>query len=392
MDRYHDSARPDAGPGDALLREVDRQRVWRTHSARDERTQQRNSRRRWIINAGAAPSTTPMWTSRRGWLAGLTAWTETTAGRAALERNKLRAPLLLRVAEVLAAHADHGTGRHCAATNATVARAARCSPRTVTTVRATLREADLAVEIRRGTGSAMTPHCRRRPSVWHLVSRQVPVDKTRVCHLPPSLCDWRLSHLGNTSPSVRARPPQMKSSPRQNGQRRNAPRPLALQMLAAQLVAGSVGLNTVHPGHICDALTRSGLALGTWTAPRILRSLNADMRATGWSWPDHIARPGAFLASRLQRLAQAPPASTETRTIPDKRPRTAETPPPASAKSRTAAMAYFRTHRRSTGPGETTPGGGVGAPVQKTHEAAVDGHCPPTPTVDQEHRDLQVTQ
>jgi hypothetical protein len=287
-----------------------------------------------------------MWTSRRGWLSELAAWTETTAGSAILAANSLRPALLLRVAEALADHADHASGRHCAVTNATIASVVRCSPRTVTTVRTVLREADLAVEIRRGTGSAKTPQCRRRPSLWHLISRAQPVDNARICDLPPSLCDRRLTHVGKRSPSVRTRPPT-KNSSKPTSQRRTAPRPLRLQQIAAAVVAGCIGLDAVHPGHICQALTRSGLDLTAWTAPQILAALNADMHETGWSWPNRIERPGAFLATRLRRLPPRPPAVT-----PPAKPAPAvddQAPAPASAATRAAAIVYFRTHRFGDG-------------------------------------------
>jgi hypothetical protein len=343
MDRYHGSARPDTGPEDALFRDLKRAARQQVRAARK---QLRDNRRQWIVLAGASPTTTPMWTSRRGWLSELDAWTDTTGGAAVLAAKRLRPALLLRVAETLADHADHASGRHCAATNATIASVAGCSARTVTTVRAVLRDAGLAVEIRRGTGSAMTPQCRRRPSVWHLISRAQPVDNARVCDLPPSLCDRRLSHVGKRSPSVRTRPPT-KNSSKPHGQRRRAPRPLRLQQLAAAIVAGSIGLDAVHPGHVCDALLRSGLDLTAWTAPQILAALNTDMHETGWSWPNRIERPGAFLASRLRRLSPRPLVITR----PAKLTPVAEHPasPPASAATRAAAIAYFRTHRFGDG-------------------------------------------
>ena len=343
MDRYHGSARLDTGPEDALIRDLNRAARQQVQAARK---QLRDNRRHWIVVAGAAPTTTPMWTSRRGWLSELAGWTETTAGSATLAANKLRPALLLRVAEALADHADHASGRHCAVTNATIASVVRCSPRTVTTVRTVLREANLAVEIRRGTGSAKTPQCRRRPSVWHLISRAQPVDNARICDLPPSLCDRRLSNVGKRSPSVRTRPPS-KNSSKPNSPRHRAPRPLRLQQTAAAVVSGCIGLDAVHPGHICEALIRSGLDLTAWTAPQILAALNADMRETGWSWPNRIERPGAFLAARLRRLPPRPLAVT-----PPAKPAPAvddPAPPPASAATRAAAIAYFRTHRFGDG-------------------------------------------
>jgi hypothetical protein len=169
------------------------------------------------------------------------------------------------------------------------------------------------------------------------------VDNSRVCDLPPSPCDRRLTHVGKRSPSARKRPPS-KNSSNPTSHRQRAPRPLKLQQLAAAVVAGSIGLNAVHPGHICDALSRSGLNLTAWTAPEIIQALNADMHKTGWSWPNHIERPGAFLASRLRRLPP-PPLTVTPR---EKPPHAAENPlPPASATTRAAAIAHFRAHRSS---------------------------------------------
>ena len=90
----------------------------------------------------------------------------------------------------------------------------------------------------------------------------------------------------------------------------------------------------------------------------MIHYVNADVRATARSWPDHIERPGAFLASRLRRLPRTPSAPTVTRPIPENR-LCASAPPPASAATRAAAIAYFRAHRRSgtaglaSGAGET---------------------------------------
>ena len=78
-----------------------------------------------------------MWGSRESWLADVDAWAHTGAGREVLARLNVRPAMLLRVADVLASHADHASGRHCrGAANAAAARAAHCSPRTVTTARA----------------------------------------------------------------------------------------------------------------------------------------------------------------------------------------------------------------------------------------------------------------
>jgi hypothetical protein len=343
MDRYHGSARPDSGLDDALNRDLSqRQRI---HCARAARKRLRDKRRQWIIGVGATPSTTPMWTSRQGWLDEVAVWTETKAGQSELDHSKLRPALLLRVAHAVAEQADHASGRHCAATNATIARAAHCSERTVTTVRRILREAGYAVEVRRGTGSALTPRSRRRPSVWHLVSRKQPVDDAAVCDLPPSLCDRRSPYVGRTSPSTRTRLPPRRSSTPKTGTLRT-PRPLGVQKMAAAIIAGSLGLGSGHPGHICDALTRSDLELSAWTAPQILNALNADMRRMGWCWPNQIENPGAFLAMRLRRLPVRPserPLLTPKSVVLAAEP---SATPPASAASRAAAKALFRDSER----------------------------------------------
>jgi hypothetical protein len=253
----------------------------------------------------------------------------------------VRSSLLLRVCEVLAAHADHGSGRHCAVTNAVAAAAADCSTRTVTTVRRLIAQAGLAIEVRRGTGTAHTPTRQRRPSIWHLVSRRKPVHNHALFHLPPSRRDRRITPVKKNSPSGRTRPPRKSASPQKQPK---APRPLGLQRLAAAVIARSVGLSHVHPGHICDALTRSGLDLDAWSAQQLTSALNADMRARGWSWPNRIEKPGAFLASRLRRLPERPePAAIPAATAPI----AADIAPsaPASAATRAAARAYFQQNR-----------------------------------------------
>ena len=346
MDRYHDSACPKSGLDGALIRDAPRSRQNRSAPQRLVRRPHRCQRRRWIVDAGSSPATTPRWTSRHGWLDALASWADSTAGHACLADHHLRPALLLRVAEALADSADHADGRHCAATNATIAAAAQCSVRTVTTVRTVLRAAGYAVEVRRGTGSAATPSARRRPSVWHLVSRAEPVDKPAVCDLPPSLCDGRFSYVPNESPSDRPRPPS-NNRPKTGPFTPRAPRPLPVQRLAAQVIAGSVGLGATHPGRICDALTRSGLDLDAWTAPQILQALNHDMRITGRTWPDRIDNPGGFLAMRLKRLPKAPVVHQRSECAP-KLTTPELTAPPASAAGRAEAIAYFRTHRLRT--------------------------------------------
>jgi len=72
------------------------------------------------------------------------------------------------------------------------------------------------------------------------------------------------------------------------------------------LVRDCHGLDRGHVGAVCDAITAAGIDPTVWSVRTIRDRLDTDMRARGWSWPDRIDRPGAFLASRLRRLEWRP--------------------------------------------------------------------------------------
>lgn len=280
-------------------------------SARLELADYRLRRRNWIVAAGVVAATTPMWTSRTSWTCEVAGWAASAAGRHMLRRVHLTQRLFTQVTAALARFADGSTGRHCAVTNARVARAAGCSPRTVTTVRGVLAAAEFAVEVRRGTGSASTPVHQRRPSVWHLTSRRQPVDRTEICDLPRSRRVTGSVPVGSTPPSEAHSAPQQDQSLRKRRRRRHTPRPLHTQRLAGWLASTSTGLGarTGHHvvGQLCDALQASHLDLPAWTGPQLVDALNHDMKNRGATWPDQIARPGPFLAQRLRHLPAQPP-------------------------------------------------------------------------------------
>lgn len=288
--------------------------------SRSARAEARQARREWIVRVSekadeANEAPVPMWTSRKGWLTELSAWLATDEGLAECARLHIRPDRVLRAAMVLAAHADHGSGRHCAVTNATVAQGAGCSERTVSTVRKVLSAAGLAVLIRQGHGSPDSARGAWRPAVWHLISRPKPVDNAvgggAVCDLPPSRRDRRVSPERSSSPSARERARRPKSNPPQTspkrGQRRCAPRPLHVQLLAADLVREApLSFGHGHIGQICDALMASGLDLASWTGKSLMQALDADTKARGWNSPKRVERPGAFLLARLQLLPTRP--------------------------------------------------------------------------------------
>lgn len=272
-------------------------------------------RREWVQRAGACTPRAPMWTSRAGWLDGLRQWAQSPAlGQlCAEERVSITAATLLSIATVMAEHADHATGRHVAVTRATIAGKVGCDVRTVTAAWRVLRVSQWAVEAQRGHGSANTPSIGRRPSVYHLVPRRearpVPRPVVHDFHLPPSGGVGLSSPVGSYSPSERASAPAKRicDKTRQTRPWRRTARPLAVQRLAAGLVAITHGLDRAHIGAICDALTATGIDPDVWSARAVNDKLNADMRARGLTWPDHIANPGAFLHSRLRRLSWSPP-------------------------------------------------------------------------------------
>ena len=234
------------------------------------------------------------------------------------ERVSITAATLLSIAAVMAEHADHATGRHVAVTRATIADKVGCDVRTVTAAWRVLRASQWAVEAQRGHGSTNTPSVGRRPSVYHLVPRREPRSVTRPVvhdfHLPPSGGVDLSSPVGSYSPSARCAHAHNQSFTPKRRHWRAKPRPLALQRLADELVGNDHGrepicrgMQRVHLGVICDALTAARIDPAVWSARAIQNALNADMRARGATWPDRITNPGAFLASRLRRLSWSPP-------------------------------------------------------------------------------------
>lgn len=262
----------------------------------------RQRRRAYIEAAGAVPATTPMWTGRAAWLADAQLWA-LGDGAAAL-RGRMRAQVFLDLCAVAARYADSATGRNMAATAETLAREAGGSERAVSRWRALLAESGMGVLARQGSGGGGRPN---RVPVWHLVSRPAAAEP-RTGDLPPSRRDRRLSRVKNHSPSAQARtkppstPPE-KSPPRRRRALQRPPRPLELQRLAATLVARSHGLHRGHIGSVCDAISGAGIDPAAVTAAQIRGALDEDMRETGWSWPDRIERPGAFLRYRLSRVS-----------------------------------------------------------------------------------------
>ncbi len=251
-----------------------------------------------------------MWTSRDGWLTAVSAWAHAPGFAACCDASRVSVTpaTVLAVARVMADHADHATGRHCAVTRATIAERIGCDPQTVTRVWRVLRVAGWAIEAQRGHGSATTPAVGRRPSVYHLVPRRAVTPVVGNVYLPPKAGSCSLTPVGSSSPSAHGRAWELPSIGKRH-RRQGAeppPRPLPVQRLAAMLVRDCHGLDRGHVGAVCDAITAAGIDPAVWSARAVCDRLDADMRARGSSWPDRIERPGAFLASRLRRLDWRP--------------------------------------------------------------------------------------
>ena len=307
-----------------------------------------------IARCGAVPAGVPVWLSRQAWISEVRGWADSAGFGALRARLGTRAVIspaaLVAVAVGLAGFADHRSGRNAAVTNRVLAGAVGCSVRTVSTARTVLGAAGFGIEARRGHGSPGVPRAARRPSIWHLISPSPaaapapaaapdhPHSRTRghrravhTCDLPPKAGSCCCVPVRSYSPSVRAgaRDTISSSEGPPTGRRarrwRTAPRPLALQRLAAGLVAPAqahspddrgrttaliAGLDGVHLGQICDAITAAGIDHTAWSPRALTDALTADMRATGLTWPERIERPAAFFAARLQRLPTRPHTST----------------------------------------------------------------------------------
>lgn len=283
-------------------------------------------RRQWIIGSGQATPATPVWLSREGWLTGVRGWalSEDFGAVCARVGVAMSAATVVAIARRWADFADHRNGRNAAVTRASLAAAVGCAPRTITRAWRVLGAGGWAVEAARGHGSARTHPTGRRPSIWHLITPKPapaavhnPAGPVGNVHLPPKggLCS--VPSVSQYSPRTRAAAPALPRDTHSTGprntpaprprrarrQRRATPRPLALQRLAAQLVLRCHGLHRTHIGAICDALANTGIDPAIWSCTQLQAALDADMRATGRTWPDHIRNPAAFLASRLRCVA-----------------------------------------------------------------------------------------
>lgn len=329
--------------------------------ARSAATRQRH--RAAIVETGAVPASVPVWNSRSSWLTTAAGVVTPEAVSAACARlwGHHRKPVVVEAATVLmvasriARHADHRTGRNVAVSTARLATEAGCSTKTVQRCWQVLAALGVATEAFRGTRG---PGGQKLCSVWHLIGPR----RVDGVHLPSSPQESLVSYVGKRSPKRAQRRAQGKSStkttptgpdraPRPPGprpgsrQRHVEPRTLHSQRTAAYLLAHCHGLDHgQHPGRIAAVLETSPLDLTKWSGPQLTTALEASMRERGWSWPDRIANPGGFLATRLRLLPKVPPVRVATPTPPRYVPAPAR--PVASTEAREAAMSAIRARPR----------------------------------------------
>lgn len=337
-DSSHGSAHPFLKPGDARNRDLNRDQspgggratavgapCSGAVSDRLRKVRAAEARRAWIERQGAADPATPAWLSREGWLDDVFSWAASPdfAVVCAANRVSIASATVVSIAVLWAGFADHATGRNAAVTRARIAQKMGCAVKTVSRAWQVLGAAGWAVEAARGHGSSSGHTAGNRPSIWHLVSRRPAApqaaDPGEDVPLPPKAGSCLLPLVESYSPSVRGRarehvsPSDQPRRPRPRRRWRATPRPLAVQRLADELVGNAYGrrplchgLGRGHIGAVCDAITSAGIEPAVWTARDVRAALDADMRATGWSWPDRVERPAAFLAARLRRLPARP--------------------------------------------------------------------------------------
>lgn len=297
----------------------------------------RGSLTAWIERHDPVPATVPV-VSRRRWIRLVTEWAATDAGKAALAAHSMRLTLFLAVMAALAQHCNGSTGRNIAVGNKRVGEEAGCSPRSVTTARTILLSAGWLHRSLLGCPSSSGRF--NRPAVDHLTTprpvgaqpataataqqQAQPVhqhvdepapeassttaENRPVCAVLRSTPVGHLSTVKNGAWKPKARPGALRNtaSLKPIEERRRWYRAYAI---ADELISRTVGLDGAR-GAVAAALNFSPLNLETWTAAKIKSALDiwgkSHLDAAGqrrqMDWPSEIARPGAFLAYRLQHL------------------------------------------------------------------------------------------
>lgn len=258
----------------------------------------------------------PAWWSRDRWL-NVDVWCAVAGGRDVCREEHVDPHTVKRVARAHAAYADHSTGRNCRPTNERLAADLRMSERQIQRARRALKRLRLLVEITRGR-SIMTraerlaawrrgSSHRRIAAEFALVSRRHP----QACRctvervIPPGSNEVRrVSHLGREF--FRRRDRWMNGAPpRTHYQER--PRTVTTRQVRAQRLITGVQSRLGWLSGTSPTRLRSlhRFAAHGWTPRDVHRACDDVLRSRGWSIPDRIEHPAAYLAALLRDVDPA---------------------------------------------------------------------------------------
>lgn len=345
----------------------------------------------------------PCWTSREAWLTAVTRLVTTEAGVAARrQHHRVSVDTVLATAKAHAHYAETRTGRYMMASLQTLATRSGLSVDRVRNGRRVLRTLGLLADIaygrhltateimaarahhggtQRGVASeialTMTPEAVAAASTTRRTNS--PSKRSRRGNRAPRGCAplsrqgvSRTLSLFKSSTSSE----EKQSSP---AKRHHRTRTLALQKLAAGIVARCRGLDPVsdalasprdvvplpwrqdgfyqrqnHLGRICDVLDDLGIDPAAWTAPAVVARLNHHGRAAHLSWPNQVDNPAAYLRWRLTQLDWIPASPTPS---PTATPQTAADDLQPAANGAGRARAYAAAAAACGW--SRTPGGGA---------------------------------
>ncbi|MEU7631848.1 hypothetical protein AB0C34_17940 [Nocardia sp. NPDC049220] len=313
--------------------------------------------------------------SVRDWLLYVAAALDSEAGRTAVAQHRTSIKMVLKHSPDVASFADLHTGRGITASNATMAARAGCSPGTMRKVRYVLRDVGLAVEMESGRGLSGIEIAAARAhhggfqthaaSVWHLTSPRATAASqppstprrksaslprmTQGVHIaaaaavaPLRSLDISSGHLSSptevgeeryvarkglvlNSSCVRKKSPtraHLARTGRINSRKQTRkhwtsadPRPLHLQLSAAELVAECHGIDRGqwvhlgsqqyvrrhgwHIGAVADVLVEAGIDTTRFDGKTIAARLTRYTIERGMNWPNRINAPISFLRSLM---------------------------------------------------------------------------------------------
>lgn len=324
----------------------------------------------WVLPAKpGTEAQIPVWSGRPEWQRELRESLHSKAGAEICRTHKVSIEKVYAVGVMHARYADDRTGRRVAASVAKIADKAGVSPRVVVRARAVMKELGLAAEIVRGRYltvkerlAAALLHGKpqlRAASTWALTSPKAPIPGTQGFRHPQNSHSGVLprgSSFSSVSPVRENSPTRARARGSKISSKGRAPRSVALQRAAAELVAKAPILDSGHIGAICDVLEALRVDTSRWTGRDLVLLLDQDSRQLGWVWPSHVDSPAGFLRSRLSRLdlSGEPPSERAAREAAERAEvsaaRLAEAEQArsraASSTARARAMALFKRSTR----------------------------------------------